>query len=59
MIEYLHIVHAAVYHWHDSDTSRYMQIHAHTYYTVARPCSLWMIDRALTQADSDFQVVLP
>jgi hypothetical protein len=32
--------------------------HAHTYYTVARPCSLWMIDRALTQADSDFQVVL-
>ncbi len=32
-----------------------MQIHAHTYYTVAQPGSLWMIDRALTQADSDFQ----
>ena len=24
-------------------------------YTVAQPSSLWMIDRALTQADSDFQ----
>ena len=61
IIEYLHIhASAAAYHWHDTDMTRipalrYMQIHAHTYYTVAQPSSLWMIDRALTQADSDFQ----